>query len=398
MMVWICNPFDILPGEKGRPMRYALLSETLVQAGHQVVFWSSDFHHLLRSKRHVPSAYCHHGIHIRLIPTRPYYRNVGMSRLWSHHRFARDWQRLALLHAARAQQRPDVILCSAPPVSLFGAGECLARQCNARLLLDVQDLWPETFYRVLPRCFRPLGKLLFMPLHQKMRRAYRRADGVSAISATYRAIIQRDDLRVFPLGVKLPERLEDKPAADDLRLCYVGNLGSGYCLEAMLAGVEQLIQRQKAVRLTIAGDGVKRRLVEGYAARYQQIRYQGFVDGDGLDMMLRDSDVGIVPMRAESGVAIPNKIVDYAGYGLAVLSGLKGDAEKTLSDYQAGVSYQVEDHLSFADTVDGLLDNAAWVVQMGRNARKLAEELFDANQIFPAFVQWIEKIKWEKIK
>ena len=391
MVVWICNPFDILPGEDGRPMRYALLSEALVQAGHKVVLWSSDFHHLLKSKRQIPSSYCHNGIDVRLIPTMPYYRNIGLQRVWSHRRFAQAWRQRAVAYATDTQQKPDVIICSTPPISLFEAGESLAKQFGAQTLLDVQDVWPETFYRVLPRLCRPIGKLLFAPLHRKMRRAYQRANGVSSVSEAYRDIIRRDDMKVFPLGMKLPMDLEDKTKAHELRLCYVGNLGSGYCFEAVLTGMEQLIKSRKVVQLTVAGDGPKRGLIEKYAALYPQIRYKGFVDHAGLDTILRTSDIGIVPMTADSGVSIPNKIVDYAGYGMAVLNGLKGSSEKTLAEYDAGIMYQVEDHLSFVDAVSRMLDNPFWVAQMGRNARKLAEEHFDADTIYPAFARWIEE-------
>ena len=390
MIVWICNPFDILPGEEGRQMRYALLAESLVGAGHRVVFWSSDFHHLLKTKRRVPATYCHNGIDVRLVPTVPYYQNVGLQRLRSHQRFAQDWQQQAVAYMTDAKLKPDVIVCSTPPVSLFKAGECLAKQFNAQILLDVQDVWPETFYRVLPRYCRWLGKLLFMPLHCKARQAYQRADGVSSVSEAYSTIVKRDDLKVFPLGMKLPSNPGYETTPDTLRLCYVGNLGSGYCLEAVLSGMEQLIKSKKGVQLTVAGDGPKRGLVERYAAQYPQISYKGFMDYDGLDMILRNSDVGVVPMRAESGVSIPNKVVDYAGYGLAILSGLKGASEKALSEYDAGVMYQVEDALSFVNAVNGMLDNPPWVMQMRRNARTLAEEKFDADKIYPAFAHWVE--------
>ena len=390
MVVWICNPFDILPGEGGRQMRYALLAEALVRAGHRVVFWSSDFHHLLKSKRGVPSIYCHNEIDVRLISTVPYYKNVGVRRLRSHRRFAQEWRKEAVAFVEQTKQKPDVIVCSSPPLSLFSVGEYLAKQFDSRILLDVQDIWPETFYRVLPSSCRWMGRLLFLPLHRLARRAYARANGVSSVSEAYDTIIARKDLMVFPLGMKLPKKLEFETTAGTLRLCYVGNLGSGYCLEAVMSGMEQLIKSKREVQLTIAGDGPKRRLVEKYAARYPQIRYEGFMNADGLDSILRSSDVGIVPMKASSGVSIPNKIVDYTGYGLAILNGLEGAAEKTLSAYGAGIQYQVENPLSFVNVINKMQEASSEIPRMKRNARRLADEKFDADKIYPAFVRWIE--------
>jgi len=391
MVVWICNPFDNLPGEDGRTQRYTLLSEALIQAGHQVVFWSSDFRHFTKAKRKVPPVYCHNGIHVRQIPTVPYYRNIGLQRLWSHWRLAQDWKRLALTYVAETQQKPDVILCSSPPISLFRAEERLAKQFNVKIFLDVQDIWPETFYRVLPKWCHPFGTLLFMPLHLKIQRAYKRADGVSSVSGAYQSIIRRDDLKVFPLGARLPKHLEDRTITHELRLCYIGNLGSGYPLEEVFAGTEQLIKNGKAVSLTVAGDGPKRGIVEHYAARYPNIRYMGFLGNDGLERVLQNADVGILPATANSGAVGANKIADYGKCGLAILNGLEGPPAKMLADYSAGVPYQVDNPLSFVEAVSGMLDNPSWVAQMGRNARQMVEEQLDADKIYPAFARWLEE-------
>jgi nucleoside-diphosphate-sugar epimerase len=51
MTIWINNPFDFLPGEGARLQRYGLLCQALAQAGHQVVWWSSDWNHIKKEKR-----------------------------------------------------------------------------------------------------------------------------------------------------------------------------------------------------------------------------------------------------------------------------------------------------------------------------------------------------------
>jgi hypothetical protein len=56
MTIWINNPFDFLPGEGARPQRYGLLCRALAQAGHHVVWWSSDWNHLEKVRREVKCA------------------------------------------------------------------------------------------------------------------------------------------------------------------------------------------------------------------------------------------------------------------------------------------------------------------------------------------------------
>ncbi|MBQ9694057.1 MAG: hypothetical protein IJV69_04800, partial [Kiritimatiellae bacterium] len=96
MIFWINNPFDNLPGEGRRPQRYSLLCRALVKAGHQVVLWSSDFAHALKRPRSLPAVYdAPEGFQVRLIPTKHYEDNIGLRRAWSHHCYAKTWQKMA---------------------------------------------------------------------------------------------------------------------------------------------------------------------------------------------------------------------------------------------------------------------------------------------------------------
>jgi len=161
MTIWINTAFDNLPGEAGRPLRYAQLAEVLVSRGHHVVIWSSNWHHQKKVDRGLPMTYCQKGIEVRLVPTKPYYSNVGWARWRSHAAYAREWERLARESVALgASRKPDCILLAMPPLSLFSLAEGFRHEWGSCLIVDVQDLWPETFYRLLPRGLRFLGKLI----------------------------------------------------------------------------------------------------------------------------------------------------------------------------------------------------------------------------------------------
>ena len=51
-VVWVVNPFDQLPNETDLPLRYWTLCRVLAEQGHEVIWWSSDFSHLSKTKRH----------------------------------------------------------------------------------------------------------------------------------------------------------------------------------------------------------------------------------------------------------------------------------------------------------------------------------------------------------
>ena len=141
MRVWINNPFDFLPGEGARLQRYGLLCQALAQAGHQVVWWTSDWNHLEKARREVlkfesskalklkekletgnlkldhPTSNIEHrtsnvehrigagGVEIRLIKTLPYFKNVGLRRLLSHWLYAKRWERMSCSSPVQRRKR-----------------------------------------------------------------------------------------------------------------------------------------------------------------------------------------------------------------------------------------------------------------------------------------------------
>ena len=145
MKVWLINPFDNIPMEGYRPQRYWLMGRAFRRAGHEVVYWTSDFSHATKRKRELVAS-ADDDIAVEMLETQPYPRNVCLSRIRSHRRLAREWTR----RAEAEEDKPDVIIASMPPLGLCDAARKFAVRCGALFIADVQDAWPETFERILP--------------------------------------------------------------------------------------------------------------------------------------------------------------------------------------------------------------------------------------------------------
>lgn len=195
MTVWIQNPFDSLPLEGFRKQRYWLMAEAFVAAGHDVTYFTSDFSHVTKRPRKLAEG-ATGGIRLVLLRTRPYRKNVSLARVLSHRAYAREWERVAV-------GRPDVIISSMPTLSAAEVAVRLGRRLGARVVLDVQDAWPETFERLAPRGLRLLARLLLWPLRCKARRLYRTADRVTGVCDAYRHLTGRDDYYRAYLGVEI---------------------------------------------------------------------------------------------------------------------------------------------------------------------------------------------------
>ena len=400
---WIVNPFDPLPGEGGRPLRYWLLARAMVAAGHDVVWWSSDFHHVRKAKRTLPDSYEAEGFRVRLVPTRPYASNVSLARWRSHAAFARSWEQLARSAVtAGIFPRPDVIVTSQPPLGLFDAAARLRAAFGCRVAVDVQDAWPETFSQLLPAALARIGPVLFAPMHRMANRAYAQADQVSVVSASYAPIVRRgrtaDPPAVFRLGIDLPARPQTRlseaagPPRGPLRLALIGNLGVSYDISTVLAAVGSLSSAGEAVTLDIAGDGAVRGSVEA-AARVSggAIRFHGYLAKAALQELLGECDVGIVPMFGRSWVAVPNKVADYAAAGLAIVNGLGGETADLLAAHEAGIDYTAGDRPSLEAAIRRYAADRPLLARHGLAARAMAESILDARVIYPAMARWLSQ-------
>jgi glycosyltransferase involved in cell wall biosynthesis len=117
MHIWIINPFDQLPNETDVPLRYWALSRTFAEQGHEVIWWSSDFSHLTKSKRSAcPDT---DGFAVRLIETPPYTKNISLARLKNHKAFADGFYRDAMAGLESGELKaPDRIVVSLPPLGV----------------------------------------------------------------------------------------------------------------------------------------------------------------------------------------------------------------------------------------------------------------------------------------
>lgn len=163
MKVWIENPFDNLPIEGFRAQRYWLMSEAFAAAGHEVTLWTSDFNHTTKRKRAVVA----NGEKVerrggerklKLIKTIPYSKNVSIRRIVSHLAYAISWWRAG--NAIDKAERPDLIVLSTPPVCTGLVALYWKKKWGTKVVLDIMDLWPETFERVAPKwVLKPIKKL-----------------------------------------------------------------------------------------------------------------------------------------------------------------------------------------------------------------------------------------------
>ena len=110
------------------------VEHVLQNAGYDCIYITSDFHHVNKKAHKVDMPHCIQ------IPTKPYTKNISVQRIYSHIRFAKD-----ALKKVR-ELKPDLLYVEVPPNSLCREAARYKKAFpQTKLILDIFDLWPESF-------------------------------------------------------------------------------------------------------------------------------------------------------------------------------------------------------------------------------------------------------------
>ena len=377
MKVWLVNPFDNTPMEGYRPQRYWLMARAFRRAGHEVVYWTSDFSHATKRMREFVATVSD-GFAVEMIETMPYRRNVCLSRVRSHKKLAKEWERRAEVQ----KEKPDIIIASMPPLSLCDAAREYAASCGALFIADVQDACPETFGRVLPRfVFSLLG------MRRIAKRIYTESDGVSAVAMRYVDLALEYGCRVptavFGHSIEWKGGVRENKRNDGvLRLAYIGNMSMSYDLETLVRCVAEM----DGVTLDIAGNGPDlqrvKDLVESLGTARSNITFHPYLNERELAGLLLDCDAGVVPMFPDSCVGVPGKMADYAASGLKVIECLGGETAMLVDRFGVGAHYEAGDVLSLRKAIE-----AVRVIDNGKGQEAFARN-FNATDVMDGYVEW----------
>jgi glycosyltransferase involved in cell wall biosynthesis len=408
MHIWLVNPFDPIPGDSLRPGRYAFLASVLTERGHKVTWLTSDFFHATKSYRAGPHLRTELDGNLRIVmlPTPAYGTNVGIRRIVNHvcysHRLS-QW-------ASDQSDAPDLILASSPPLSSARAAVDIACRAGAKSVVDIQDLWPESFSLVLSaRLSRPVT-LAMRPLRRYADATYARADALVAINQALLDRALRAPGRNAPpsrvvvhLGVDLQsfDRCRGPlggrsgcPEDDGLRITYVGTLGSAYDVATILrcAALSGAEMPDAHFIIIGSGPGLSKMNALAHQLRLENATFTGFITYERVVHLLAASDIAINAIAPGHKHAFPNKVFDYLAAGLPIINSATGELATLVLEEDIGRPYQAGQQQSLLAAVLELRRHPDLRRQMGRRSRQLAEERFDRNESYQKYVGFLENI------
>lgn len=263
--IWLINQYasTLETGIAGRCYYFA---KYLAELGYDVYLFSASYHHLLRE---VPQVSWYDGFKCEKIDgfnyiwlKTPTYTNAhSKARILNEFYFSLKIKQLY----KSSFSKPFTILYSSPALIPYPSVKSLAKKLNARLVLDVRDLWPLTLIEMGGYSAKhPL--IAYMQMIEN--NAYKYADAITsnwpyAIEYMKNHNASADKFWWIPNGFSVDEFSKPEPL-DRLFIDsfpqakfvvgYTGTLGKANALEALLDSAEQLKDNHNIV-FAIIGKG-----------------------------------------------------------------------------------------------------------------------------------------------
>ena len=376
-VLFIWNYF-YFPWEKGKS-RFSDLASAIVKAGHELEVVCSSFYHMGKSQRIVAKArLAELPYKVHFIQEPGYGKNVSIRRIRSIHVFNAGVRKYLSKH-----ETADLVYVPVPSCKTALIARKWCDKVGAKLIIDIEDLWPESFEMVI----RPKWacRLITLPLCWKANRCYRLCDGVVAVSKTFleRGLRVRKDVPpncASPIGSDfeyvdgLKNSFVSRKPQGEFWVAYIGTLGSSYDLKMVMDGCQSAYDKgHKELCLHIFGSGPDEDTLKAYSRELQvPVAFHGLLSYEEMMTWLFDADLGVNPIVKGSVASLINKVGDYAAAGVPVLN--SQDCKEyvdLLTKFNAGISVPPSDGSAFAKKLIEILNGAVDIRTMKDGALRL---------------------------
>ncbi|ABR73484.1 glycosyltransferase WbuB [Actinobacillus succinogenes] len=386
--ILIVAPYVTFPHEMGMN-RFIYLAKML-SAEFDVTLVTSKYCHFLKKHRErTPEL---GNVKVILLDEPGYRKNVSLQRLISHRRFCRNFETLLKSY----DRQIDAVYSAYPLIRTNYILGRYKQSKNFKLIIDVQDVWPEAIAGPIAFFSTQIGKMLMKPITQYADKTYSYADALVAVSETY---LQRADVNRLPARLKsavyiggdfLFTKSNGKKATDKLVATYLGTMAGSYDLETVVRAAPLC---SKKVKIQFIGTGPHEASLQALNRQLGgHVTFLGVHPYKEAMRILADSDVALNAIKASSEGSITNKLSDYICCALPILSCQKHPEVEKLLALGGGIQYTAGDHRELAAKLDKLAEDQAVLDKMSQTNLSLAKEKFLRERSYKEIEKLIKNI------
>lgn len=294
------------------------------------------------------------------------------------------------------REKYDLILFSAPPVTMTSVVAYAKKIYKAESFLMMKDIFPQN---AVDLGMMKKNGLIYKYFRHKEKRMYKVSDYIGCMSEQNRKYLIKHNSGLknkcvyFPNTKKINyqlERIDRKKIRTEFSLpqdsvifVFGGNMGKPQGVEFLCKAIKKMKDRKDAF-FVLVGRGTEKELIKRKLDGCQNVIILDNMERQKYEHLIRACDVGIVSLNYNFTIPnYPSRILSYMEYAMPVIAATDRNTDfKDLVEEQAqcGVWCASDDITGFIAGVDELLSDPVERNQKGMNGRKYLEKYFQVEK------------------
>lgn len=299
------------------------------------------------------------GITVIRLPLFPSHNTSGLGRAVNYISFAAS----SFVGAPLLSKKPDMIYVY-NLVSLMPAARLLRRLYGCPILLDVQDLWPES----VASSGMMKNRIVVQALKRFCAKNYRSADQLTVLSPGFKRHLEclgADRSRVEVVynwcdeqqaGISETERRrlkKENGMEGRFNVLFAGTMGKVQALETVINAAKLLANQAPDLLFTFLGGGVEVERLKAQAGDLANVQFLPRCTQGKAFLVTSIADVLLVHLKKDKlfSMTIPSKTQAYLYCGKPIAMGVAGDAANLVAEASAGIPFEPEEPSSLAGAI-----------------------------------------------
>lgn len=222
----------------------------------------------------------------------------------------------------------------------------------------IQDLWPETFYTIVPVENKKIRKL-FKKICTII---YRSFDKILISSRGFKEILVESEIKdgkiiYFPQWAEdlYMEKVEVEKNPKEFVLTFAGNIGKAQSVDTIIKAAN-LAKDKEHIKWHILGNGSDFEYIENLIKEYgleNTVKLFGRKPVTDMPKYFAASDALLVTLKDEGilRITLPAKVQSYMAAGKPIISAITGEGSHVIEDSKCGFTGDGEDYEKLYENV-----------------------------------------------
>ncbi len=325
---------------------------------------------------------------VNRVPLIPNHSRSGLMRILSYASFGLS----ALLGTPFLVKRPDVIYIY-NLITLIPTARLLRLLYRSRIVIDVQDLWPES----VASSGMMKSRLCLKLLQWICRRQYMQADRLVVLSPGFkRNLVDRGvpenkvdvvynwcDESSITVPLPTAEMAQRFGFTGRFNIVFAGTMGVMQSLDCVLEAARKLLHSNPNVLFTFIGGGIEIDRLQSLSADLGNVQFLPALPQKEIGNVFSVADALLVHLKDDPifRITVPSKIQAYLHAGKPILCGVRGDASNLITESQSGINFEPENVDSLVSAVKALCAMSAQeLLTMGGSGKRYYQESLSMSQ------------------